>query len=209
MTSSKPPGLYPEDVKLHSKRLTLRTFRRSDLDVEDSWPDFTEPIYRHYNPLRDDGYSKDRRYLEGLNIFDLKLAILEGGINVGYVGLYDSDARERSAWMGIQFAADQRSKGYCKESLTLLCDAFFHDWRMERMSLEVAIFNLMGVRCYERVGFRMVRQFWHHRAYQRRLDYERDERLAPIRQHFRKGAMGVEVEYLEMIATRETFDNRR
>jgi len=208
MTISDSTTGYPSEVALRSERLVLRTFRREDLNVEDLWPNFDEPIYRHYTPPRDSPESKDRRFHEGQQVFDLKLAILDSDLNVGYVGLYQSDYTTREAWMGIQFAADQRGKGYCKESLYLLCDAFLNQWGMEKMLLEVAIFNVAGVKCYEAVGFRKTKQFWHPKAYQRRLDFDNDPRLGPIRQHFRRIDGRVEVEYLEMAMTRETFPDR-
>lgn len=205
MTTSDLPAGYPESVALRSERLLLRTFRREDLDLEDLWPDFDEPVNRQYNPRRDGAEAKEKRFHDGLKVFDLKLAIFDGETHVGYVGLYQTSYDKREAWMGIQFAADKRGMGYCKEALTLLCEAFFHTWRMERMMLEVAMFNEGGIRCYERVGFVAIRRFWNPNAYQRRLDFENDPRLAPVKHYFRRGENGVEVEFLEMAATGETF----
>jgi len=193
-----PVTHFPSDIELKSERLTLRTFRREDLDAENDWPDFEELIYHHYNPPRDNTESKDHRYLQSLRLFDTKLSILDAGKLVGYVGLYDTDFAAGKSWMGIQFAANQRSRGYCKESLLILCKEFFGSWGMNVMRLEVAAFNLPGIRCYESVGWLASRQFWHPHAYQRHLDFEHDSRLSPIAHHFRRTEAGVEVDYVEM-----------
>jgi len=206
---SSNPSPYPFPILLKSERLILRSFLREDLDAEDAWPSFDEPIFHQYNPPRDSPESKDRRYQAGHKVFDFKLAILDGSVNVGYLGLYQSDLTARSAWMGIAFAANQRGKGYCKEALAILRDAFFDEWAMERMLLEVAIFNLSGIHCYEATGFLTTKRFWHPHAYQRHLDFEHDPRLEAIKQHFRHGEHDVEVEYLEMEMTRESAAGKR
>ncbi len=205
MIISEPVKAFPQDIELHSERLLLRPTRREDLDREDHWPDFDEPIYRHYNPPRDSVASKEYRWQQNLKRFDLKLAILAEGELVGYIGLFGTDFETGRSEMGIQFAANQRGMGYCKESLKRLCDEFFQVWGMGEMRLEVAIFNLPGVLCYERCGFQTVRIFWNQHAYQRHLDFENDPRLLPIKQHFRKTDEVVEVEYLYMTVQREAY----
>jgi RimJ/RimL family protein N-acetyltransferase len=196
---------FPSEIELKSERLTLRTFRREDLDAENDWPDFEDLIYHHYNPPRDNSNSKDHRYLQSLRLFNTKLSIFDGENLVGYVGLYDTNFSSCESWMGIQFASNQRSRGYCKESLLCLCKEFFGKWEMNVMRLEVAAFNLPGVRCYESIGWLVTRQFWHPHAYQRHLDYENDSRLASITHHFRRVETGVEVDYLEMELSSHRF----
>lgn len=196
---------FPHNIELHSERLVLRSFRREDLDAESAWPDFEELIYHHYNPPRDDAQSRDHRFLQAARLFNAKLSIFDSGTLVGYVGLYDTNFDTGESWMGIQFAANQRSRGYCKESLLCLCRTFFNEWQMQKMKLEVAAFNLPGIRCYESVGWLTSRQFWHPHAYQRHLDFEKDPRLSSIAHHFRRNDSGVEVDYLEMELGRDRF----
>jgi len=95
--------------------------------------------------------------------------------------------------------------GSAKEALNKLCEKYFGDWEMSEMHLEVAIFNLPGIRCYERCGFKRTEKFWNPRAYQRFLDFDHDPRLIPIRQYFRRNDHGVEVEYLKMQLIRSDY----
>ncbi len=189
---------FPLDVELCSERLTLRTFRREDLDAENQWPDFEDLIYHHYNPPRDDSHGKDHRYLQSLRLFNIKLSIFDGEDLVGYVGLYETNFETGESWMGIQFSANQRNRGYCKESLECVCNTYFGEWGMKSIRLEVAAFNHPGIRCYTSVGWQTTKQFWHPHSYQRHLDFENDERLDSLRHHFRRIDSNVEVDYLEM-----------
>jgi len=140
-----------------------------------------------------------------LRLFDLKLSIFDGEDLVGYVGLYDSNFETGESWMGIQFAADRRHRGYCKETLRLLTGYFFDEAGMKTMLLEVAAFNLPGIHCYEAAGWVTSKKFWHPHAYQRHLDFEHEPALAPIAQHFRRTPEGVEVDYVEMVLTEPRF----
>lgn len=196
---------FPTDIELFSDRLVLRSIRREDLDAENDWPDFEELIYHHYNPPRDDAQSKDHRYLQSLRLFNAKLSIIDSGALVGYVGLYDTKYETGESWMGIQFASNHRNRGYCKETLHKLCHTYFGEWEMKMLKLEVAAFNLPGIRCYESIGWLVSKQFWHPHAYQRHLDFENDPRLSSLAHHFRRTETGVEVEYLEMELSRTRF----
>jgi diamine N-acetyltransferase len=209
MTISKSAKPFPQDTVLKTERLLLRPTRREDLDLEDLWPDYEDPIHQHYNPWHDSVASKNDRWKYNDRLFDLKLAIEWNNELVGYIALFNSDLARGTAEMGIQFAENRRGMGFCKESLKKLCEKYFDEWGMHEMHLEVAIFNLIAIRCYEQCGFKRIKEFWNPHAYQRFLDFEHDLRLTPLRPHFRRVETRIEVKYLEMQLTRTEYYNFR
>ncbi len=195
----------PSRAIFRTRRLYMRPWKREDLDVEDSWPDFVHPAYRHYNPPRDPGGAKDVRFDKIKGLFDLRLSIFDEDGLAGYIALFGTDMKERVSEIGINFAAHKISRGYCKESFRVLCDAFFYLWGMDKIKLEASKFNQAGRRCYEATGFKITRTWWNPRAVQRFFNYENNPRLAPYRKHFRKGKNGVEVEFIEMEVTKDEY----
>jgi len=193
---------------LRTERLYMRPWTREDLDLEDAWHDFDDPIYRHYNPRRDPPDKRDIRFQKIAALFDLKLAIFDEDGLTGYIALFGTDHEKLDSEMGINFAAHRCGRGYCKESLTRLCDEFFLHWGMQRMRLEVAVFNEFGIRCYERCGFREVRRFWNPRAPQRLYYQEGDPEYAHVARHFRRGENGYEVEFMEMAVTKDEYKQK-
>jgi len=202
------PGV-PFRAVLRTDRLHMRPWQREDMDVEDDWHDFDNPIYRHYNPPRDAQPERDVRYQKIVGLFDQKLAISDNDGLAGYIALFGTDLNELDSEMGINFAAHRCNRGYCKESLRGLCDEYFHHWGMERMRLEVARFNEFGIRCYKACGFREVKRFWNPRAPQRLFFNEDHPQLAHIRQFFRRVQTGYEVEFIEMAVTRFEYAKLR
>ena len=201
------PGV-PARTVMRTERLHMRPWHREDMDAEDDWHDFDNPIYRHYNPPHDTQPERDIRYRKIVGLFDQKLAISDRDGLVGYIALFGTDLDELDSEMGINFAAHRCNRGYCKESLRKLCDEYFHHWGMERMRLEVARFNEFGIRCYKACGFREVKRFWNPRAPQRLFFNEDNPQLAHVRQFFRRGPNGYEVEFLKMAVTRDEYLRR-
>ena len=198
------PGVPSRSI-LQSERLYMRPWYREDLDLEDEWPDFDNPIYRHYNPPRDPKERRDLRFKKIARLFDLKLSIFNNDELVGYIALFGTDMDKLDSEMGINFAANHCSKGYCKESLRKLCDEFFKHWEMKRMRLEVAVFNEFGIRCYKRCGFRETKRFWNPKAPQRLIYHEGSSEFAHVAKHFRRGREDYEVEFIEMAVTPEEY----
>lgn len=198
------PGV-PQRTIIKSPRLLMRPWKREDLDLEDNWPDFVDPIYRHYNPPRDPKIARDQRYERWRPLFNLRLSIFDSEGLAGYIALYKTDMTLMQSDLGIQFAAHKISLGYCKESLRALCDCFFYDWGMKRMRLEVAAFNDYGIRCYMHSGFSEKIRYWHPNAPQRFCNFETNPRLADKKEFFRKDEKGVQVNFVGMAVTSEEY----
>lgn len=198
------PGVPSRSI-IRTQRLYMRPWKREDLDHEDLWPDFLNPVYRHYNPPRDDKEARDNRFKKIVGLFDLRLSIFDQDGLAGYIALFGTDMKQKISEVGINFAAHKITQGYGKESLRALCDAYFYRWGMDRMRLESSIFNKIGLRCYQSCGFGETKQWWNGRAVQRFFNYENNPRLASVKHHFRKGENGVEVEFVEMQVSKEEY----
>lgn len=206
-TNKNIPGI-PKRAILHTKRLYMRPWKREDLDNEDLWPDFLNPVYRHYNPPRDNKEARDNRFNKIVGLFDLRLSIFDQDGLAGYIALFGTDMDKKISEVGINFAAHKITMGYGKESLRALCDAYFYRWGMDRMRLESSIFNKIGISCYQSCGFKETKQWWNGRAVQRFFNYEKNPRLAGVKHHFRKGENGIEVEFVEMQVSKEEYFER-
>ena len=76
---------------------------------------------------------------------------------IGGCGLKDVDLVNRTALMGI-FLGDREywGRGYGEEATRLLVDFGFSLVNLRSITLEVFSFNPRAIRCYEKVGFKLV-----------------------------------------------------
>jgi RimJ/RimL family protein N-acetyltransferase len=87
----------------------------------------------------------------------------------GMCNLHDIDMRNRHAELGLWLAsADIRGKGYGTDAVRTLLPYAFEVARLEKVYLTVSDFNEVGLRCYERVGFRYEGWLRHQIYYQGR-----------------------------------------
>lgn len=94
------------------------------------------------------------RLKDGLNF-----AIVDNATNrpMGTCGIPGIDERNKCCMVGIFIGdPDKRGKGYGTEALSLLCDFAFNVLNMHNVSLRVYSFNKPAIRCYEKVGFKLV-----------------------------------------------------
>jgi [ribosomal protein S5]-alanine N-acetyltransferase len=82
---------------------------------------------------------------------------------IGTTGLHYIDWKNRSAGFGIEIGVKEEwGKGYGGEATKLMVEHAFSTLNLHRVWLMVYEFNLRGLRCYERVGFKregVLRQY--------------------------------------------------
>jgi RimJ/RimL family protein N-acetyltransferase len=86
------------------------------------------------------------------SIIDLKTDEL-----IGNCGFHDLDQVNQKASVGI-FIGNKNywNKGYGSEALSLLADFGFKALNLHNLFLQVYDFNPRAIRCYEKVGFRLI-----------------------------------------------------
>ena len=84
-----------------------------------------------------------------------EIASLESGAPIGSCGLHKINSSNRSAELGILIGDKALwGKGYGREAMGVLCRYGFDVLNLNRIGLQVYEYNVRGIRCYERVGFR-------------------------------------------------------
>ena len=84
-----------------------------------------------------------------------EIASLESGAPIGACGFHKINASNRSAELGILIGDKALwGKGYGREAMGVLCRYGFDVLNLNRIGLQVYEYNVRGIRCYERVGFR-------------------------------------------------------
>jgi RimJ/RimL family protein N-acetyltransferase len=84
---------------------------------------------------------------------------------VGNIGLWGARPKDRCATIGIALGRDHIGRGYGTDAMRVIVDYGFRELGLHRIQLDVAPFNLAGVRAYEKAGFveegRRRQSVWH------------------------------------------------
>lgn len=137
--------------------LRLRKIEPSDLPFLYQWEndatmwsdsDTHNPLSRH----------ELRQYIESSmgDIYrdgQLRLVIDNEGVTLGCIDLFDFDARNRKAAVGMYIAPNMRGKGFGKKSVELLLDYVFNFLKLRMVYAIIGVKNHSCSRIYESLGF--------------------------------------------------------
>lgn len=137
--------------------LCLRKIEPSDLPFLYQWEndatmwsdsDTHNPLSRH----------ELRQYIESSmgDIYrdgQLRLVIDDEGVTLGCIDLFDFDARNRKAAIGMYIAPNMRGKGFGKKSVELLLDYVFDFLKLRMVYAIIGVKNYSCSRIYESLGF--------------------------------------------------------
>ena len=137
--------------------LCLRKIEPSDLPFLYQWEndatmwsdsDTHNPLSRH----------ELRQYIESSmgDIYrdgQLRLVIDDEGVTLGCIDLFDFDARNRKAAIGVYIAPNMRGKGFGKKSVELLLDYVFDFLKLRMVYAIIGVKNHSCSRIYESLGF--------------------------------------------------------
>ncbi|MGM0602913.1 MAG: GNAT family N-acetyltransferase [Bacillota bacterium] len=102
---------------------------------------------------------KEKEILEKLSKEGYNFAIVEKENDrlLGNCSLMDVDHVHRTSELGIFIGdKDYHSKGYGTEALNLLLDYAFNILNLKNVMLKVHAFNKRAVKCYRKVGFKVI-----------------------------------------------------
>lgn len=185
-------------MDIQGKRVRLREWRRNDNRVMESWPPFSDPLDQIWNLPRSVSASNDGSFDDwGFDRRTWAIENLQAQL-IGRISLREIEPRLGQARLGISMGAPYVGKGMGTEALNLFLDHYFGVLGFSIMVLDVAAPNQRAVRCYRRLGFRVVGEDW--RAVPASVDMrflDRPEYI-PLMSHFRFGRHGVWVQFYEM-----------
>jgi len=78
---------------------------------------------------------------------------------IGYINIKEIKKLRKSAKLGIVFDPNHLDKGYGTESILALLSYFFYQMNMKVMYLDVAKYNKRALRCYEKCGFTIIKEY--------------------------------------------------
>lgn len=147
-------------VSLNGKSISLRGPEPEDLDLLYLWENDTTlwpygstraPLSRHQLWQYLENYDGD--------IFtqkQLRMIIVENasGNAVGIIDLYDFDARDSRACVGIFIADNHRRKGYAAEALFLLNEYGRETLALHQLASWVSVDNEPSIRLFKKAGYK-------------------------------------------------------
>lgn len=146
---------------LRGEQVLLRALERSDIETLAGWGQVHEDW-----PLVNIGPYAPRAASDALRDFDapgsethratenrMPFAIVAQEQLVGGIALWNIDAHNRSAHLGISLGPDFRGNGYGTDACRVLLAHAFNDRGLHRVQLEVLADNERAIRSYRSVGF--------------------------------------------------------
>ena len=137
--------------------LRLRKIEPSDLPFLYQWENDATmwADSDNHNPL---SHYDLRQYIESStgDIYrdgQLRLVIDEEGVTLGSIDLFDFDARNRKAAIGMYIAPHARGKGIGKQSVELLLDYAFNFLKLRMIYAIIGVNNENCSRIYHSLGF--------------------------------------------------------
>lgn len=148
---------------LKNTQIALRAVEPEDLDILYKWENSTA-LWVHGNTLAP--YSKLvlRQYINDaleMDIYQsrqlrLMINLLEEGFTIGTLDLYDIDAHNRRAGIGILIDENYRQKHYATQALELMEEYAFKFLYLHQLYAYISITNEKSINLFEKAGYRKV-----------------------------------------------------
>jgi RimJ/RimL family protein N-acetyltransferase len=198
-----------EKPEIRAGRVTLRRFSRSDLDRRCEWPRYTDPVFAHLNLClftprqRDQWFEREWRERSPywFAVDD------ETGQLIGSITLRDVSRWQRSTRLGIHIHPGRLDMGYGTECMRLFLGYYFDMLGYRLLKLDVAAYNTRAIRCYEKVGFRLMFEFW--RSNLSGIAWLKEASFARVRDSVRDNRGVEEIRHLEMHLDAGTYRELR
>lgn len=148
---------------LKNKDIVLRAVEPEDLEILYRWENSTV-LWYHGNTLAP--YSKLvlRQYINDsleMDIYQSKqlrlmIDLVEEKVTIGTIDLYDIDAHNRRAGIGIFIDDDYRRRGFAKQALELMSNYAFDFLYLHQIYAYIAQSNTNSISLFEKAGYQSV-----------------------------------------------------
>lgn len=148
---------------LKNKAIVLRAVEPEDLEILYRWENSTV-LWYHGNTLAP--YSKLvlRQYINDsleMDIYQSKqlrlmIDLVEEKTTIGTIDLYDIDAHNRRAGIGILIDDDYRRRGFAKQALELMSNYAFDFLYLHQIYAYIAQSNTNSISLFEKAGYQSV-----------------------------------------------------
>ncbi len=148
---------------LKNKDIVLRAVEPEDLEILYRWENSTV-LWYHGNTLAP--YSKLvlRQYINDaleMDIYQSKqlrlmIDLVEEKVTIGTIDLYDIDAHNRRAGIGILIDDDYRRRGFAKQALGLMSNYAFSFLYLHQIYAYIAQSNTNSISLFQKAGYQPV-----------------------------------------------------
>lgn len=148
---------------LKNKDIVLRAVEPEDLEILYRWEN-SAVLWYHGNTLAP--YSKLvlRQYINDsleMDIYQSKqlrlmIDLVEEKFTIGTIDLYDIDAHNRRAGIGILIDDDYRRRGFAKQALELMSNYAFDFLYLHQIYAYIAQSNTNSISLFEKAGYQSV-----------------------------------------------------
>ena len=144
---------------IRAERVYLRAPERSDIPTFVRWfnDDQVTSFLGMSAPMSEameEQWFNNMLETQGKDAFHFVICVVEDGLPIGTIGLFQIDRVNGSAGIGISIGEKSLwSRGYGTDAMLALLDFGFGQQRLERMWLEVYDHNARARRSYEKAGF--------------------------------------------------------
>ena len=148
---------------LKNKDIVLRAVEPEDLEILYRWENSTV-LWYHGNTLAP--YSKLvlRQYINDsleMDIYQSKqlrlmIDLVEEKVTIGTIDLYDIDAHNRRAGIGILIDDDYRRRGFAKQALELMSNYAFNFLYLHQIYAYIAQSNTNSISLFQKAGYQSV-----------------------------------------------------
>lgn len=147
------------DIK--GSRVKIRSLRLEDVHEMKNWGKHDDPLFKDYNfpDFNDEEILQWYNYRISRRNSKCFAVLNEEDRMVGYISIRNIRKIMKTARLGIVFDPTIINNGYGTEAIITLLDYYFNEVQMKILFLDVAKFNKRAIRCYEKCGFKIVREY--------------------------------------------------
>ncbi|WP_352418758.1 GNAT family N-acetyltransferase [Proteiniborus sp.] len=146
---------------IRGSRIKIRPLRHEDVYRMQNWGKHDDPLFYDYNfpNLNDEeilqwyNYRISNKNSKSFSVFD------EEDKMIGYISIKNIRKLMKTSRLGIVFDPTILNNGYGSEAIMILLEYYFNVMEMKTLYLDVAKFNKRAIRCYEKCGFKKIREY--------------------------------------------------
>ena len=142
---------------LENEKIKLRALEPEDLDILYKWENDTDLWHLGSTLAPYSRYELKQYILSTKDIFEtkqLRLIIEIKNKAIGTIDLYDFDAFNSKAAVGIMIDKAYQQKGFATEALSLICDYSFSFLKLHQLYAFIPIENKPSIKLFEHCGFK-------------------------------------------------------
>ena len=150
-------------MHLKNSQIALRAVEPEDLDILYKWENSTA-LWVHGNTLAP--YSKLvlRQYINDaleMDIYQsrqlrLMIDLVDEGTTIGTLDLYDIDAHNRRAGIGILIDENYRKRSYATQALAVMKEYAFNFLYLHQLYAYISISNEKSINLFEKAGYQKI-----------------------------------------------------